>query len=134
MASFQLTEEYNSLGGVGGTCYFCNASKRTLDRAERIVTTDMVGDMVDAPPGVWPERWVEACEQCINEMGHLVGMISEGEVQGLVERLNQLEEFIGELKAENARTQKDLDDVSAALAYVRRQEPGLVAEAPKAKR
>lgn len=79
MADFQLTDEYGFLGGVGGSCVFCNASKRTTDRPERIVTTSMVTDMEDAPPGVWPEKYLEMCETCITELGHLVGMVSERE-------------------------------------------------------
>ena len=87
MAELHLVSEYGFLGGVGGTCSLCNASKRTLDRPERIVTTNLVTDMEDAPPGVWPEKYMEFCEQCINEMGRLVGMISESEADVLAQKL-----------------------------------------------
>ena|ERR1700752_3606832 len=87
MAELHLVQEYGFLGGVGGSCALCGASKRTLDRPERIVTTNLVTDMQDAPPGVWPEKYLEFCEQCINEMGRLVGMISENEADILAQKL-----------------------------------------------
>lgn len=107
MALIQLTEEYNSLGGVGGTCALCNASKRVTDRPERIVTTNLVTAMLDAPDGVWPEQWMEFCETCVTEMGHLVGMMDEKEVDTLVRQSAQLidqrdalQEYIDQLESE----------------------------------
>lgn len=107
MAEIQLTQEYNSLGGVGGTCALCNASKRVTDRPERIITTNLVTDMVDAPDGVWPEQWMEFCETCVVEMGHLVGMADEKEVDDLLRQTAQLidqrdglQEYIQQLESE----------------------------------
>lgn len=94
MADLLLTQEYGFLGGVGGSCALCNASKRHLDRPERIVTTSLVTDMLDAPPGVWPEKYMEFCEACINEMGHLVGMVSESEAQQLRQYAEQVDATI----------------------------------------
>lgn len=107
MAEIQLTQEYNSLGGVGGTCALCNASKRVTDRPERIITTNLVTDMLDAPDGVWPEQWMEFCETCVVEMGHLVGMADEKEVDDLLRQTAQLidqrdglQEYIQQLESE----------------------------------
>lgn len=90
MATIQLTDEYNSMGGVGGTCALCNASKRTGVRPERIITTDNVTTMMDAEPGVWPEQWLEFCETCVVEMGHLLGMKTQDEIDDLTRTINQL--------------------------------------------
>jgi hypothetical protein len=89
MAFIQLTDEYNSQGGVGGTCYLCNASKRTTDRPERIITTNMEVDY-DAEPGVWPVKWLEFCETCVTEMAHLLGMKTSEEAFQLVQQIDQL--------------------------------------------
>lgn len=121
MADLMLADEYGFLGGVGGSCALCNASKRQLDRPERIVTTSLVTDMKDAPPGVWPEQYMEFCEQCINEMGHLVGMISEVEAQDLVYRLTHLEETIQALKEENAQLQSEIQAVTVLRKYVKQE-------------
>lgn len=119
MAHIQLTEEYNSLGGVGGTCALCNASKRTTDRPERIITTDQVTDMIDPPPGVWPEKWMEFCETCVTEMAHLLGMITELEKDGLVDTLNQKDEVIQGLLDERDSLKAALDVAVKALTLVK---------------
>lgn len=107
MALIQLTEEYNSLGGVGGTCALCNASKRFTDRPEKVITTNLVTNMLDAPDGVWPEQWMEFCETCVTEMGHLVGMKSQDEADALIRQIDQLidqrdglQEYISQLESE----------------------------------
>lgn len=93
MAQIQLTDEYNSQGGVGGTCYLCNASKRTTDRPERIITTNMEVDY-DAEPGVWPVKWLEFCETCVVEMAHLLGMQT-------AEESRSNDEYISRILADN---------------------------------
>lgn len=109
MAHIQLTDEYNSIGGVGGTCALCNASKRHTDRPERIITTDNVTTMMDAEPGVWPEQWLEFCETCVVEMGHLLGMKTEQEVEALQAEIVKLSEHATELFRTNAELKERLE-------------------------
>lgn len=118
MADLLLTDEYGFLGGVGGSCALCNASKRHEGRPERIVTTTLMTDMEDAPPGVWPEKYMEFCEACINEMGHLVGMISEKQAQDLQQDISILEEMNAKLGAEVDQLKRDLKDAVTALKFV----------------
>ncbi len=126
MADLLLTDEYAFLGGVGGSCALCNASKRTLERPERIVTTSLVTDMQDAPPGVWPEKYMEFCEQCVNEMGHLVGMISEKEVYAYQMDIMTLEKMNAKLGKEVDELKEELEAMAKALAYIRAHEPALM--------
>lgn len=118
MAELHLVDEYGFLGGIGGSCGLCGASKRTLDRPERIVTTNHITDMEDAPPGVWPEKYLEFCEQCINEMGRLVGMISERGAQELMAEVERLEIEKMDLQDEVEALKIELKDAVAALRFV----------------
>jgi hypothetical protein len=92
MAGFHVGEEFGSLNGVGGVCALCHASKRTGVRPERIITTDQITDMPNAPDGVWPEMWLEFCESCVTEMAQLLGMKAETEYAGLIHNVEQLME------------------------------------------
>lgn len=112
MAHIQLTDEFNSLNGVGGSCALCNAAKRQMEGPERIVTTNLVTDMEDPPPGVWPEKWMEFCETCVTEMGHAVGMASEKEVKTYQEEL-------AFLTSENDGLKKRLAEANDALKAVK---------------
>lgn len=118
MAELHLVDEYGFLGGVGGSCALCNASKRTTDRPERIVTTNLVTDMEDAPAGVWPEKYMEFCETCICEMGRLVGMVSENEAQNLVAQIEQQDLDKMALRDEIEQLKLDLKDAVSALKFV----------------
>lgn len=118
MADLILTDEYGFLGGVGGSCALCNASKRHGDRPERIVTTTLMAEMKDAPPGVWPEQYMEFCESCINEMGHLVGMVSEKEYQTLIDDLERAELDQIALRDEIEQLKVTLDAAVKALQFV----------------
>lgn len=122
MAEIQLTDEYGFLGGVGGSCCLCGASKRTLDRPERIVTTNLVTDMEDAPPGVWPEKYMEFCEQCINEMGRLVGMVSENEYQALAQDMEQVELMVAGQAEELAMLRKEVEQFGLFQKYIKQAE------------
>lgn len=115
MAEIQLTAEYNSFGGVGGTCALCNASKRQTDRAERIITTNMLTDMQDAPPGVWPEKWFEVCESCVEEMAHLLGMKTGKEADSLTHQINQLIDERDDLQEQLQANIKLLDAATYAM-------------------
>lgn len=117
MALIQLTDEYNAQGGVGGTCYLCNASKRQENRPERIITTNLEVDYV-AEPGIWPEKWLEFCETCVTEMAHLLGMITELEKDDLVYTLNQKDEVIHDLLDERDQLKITLDAAVKALQFV----------------
>lgn len=125
MALIQLTDEYGSLNGVGGTCALCNASKRD---DEKILTTNLVTDMKDAPDGVWPEQWMEFCETCVTEMGHLVNMHTEAEVR-------TLQEEVSYLLSDNEDLRKQLDEAKLALtAFVTIREHIEASEKVTAKR
>lgn len=118
MADFQLTNEYGFLGGVGGSCVFCNASKRTSDRPERIITTSMVTDAPEVPPGVWPEKYLEFCETCVLELGHLIGMIDENQAQELRDKIADLQHGLLEANDQNSKLQDELSDAVKALRFV----------------
>lgn len=109
MAQFQVVEEFSSLGGVGGTCALCNASKRVLERPERIITTNLVTDMKDAPPGVWPEQYMEFCESCVTEMAQLLGMLDQRGAERLVKHNTELQLTILD-------REKQIDDLRSTLA------------------
>lgn len=109
MAQFQVIPEYSSLNGVGGTCALCNASKRTKERPERVITTELLTDMPDAPPGVWPEMYMEFCESCVVEMGTLFGMLDE-------HRAEKLTKQMAALRQENKQLQDQIDDLTSVLS------------------
>lgn len=117
MAELHLVQEYGFLGGVGGTCALCNASKRTTDRPERIITTNLITDMENAPPGVWPEKFMEFCETCITEMGQMVGMLSERQALALASELEQAQLDQMDLRDQVEQLKIDLQDAVAALRF-----------------
>ncbi len=121
MAEIQLVQEYNPMGGVGGTCHLCNASKRTTTRPERIITTNITVDYV-AEPGIWPERWFELCETCVTEMAHLLGMITEDEKNDLVLTLSDRDETIAALTDEVKQLQSEIQAFGTFQKYIKATE------------
>lgn len=117
MAQIQLTDEYNSQGGIGGTCYLCNASKRITDRPERIITTNMEVDY-DAEPGVWPVKWLEFCETCVLEMGHLLDMKLPSEMPDYRSELANLQAENDDLKAQLSANVKVVESFQALMNWL----------------
>lgn len=117
MAQIQLTDEFNSQGGVGGTCYLCNASKRTGRTVDRIITTNLEVDY-DAEPGVWPVKWLEFCETCVTEMGHLLGMKTEDEVKGILYSMDDLLSKNADLEQQLKVNIQVVESFKAVLNYL----------------
>lgn len=115
MALFQVIGEYQNPQGV---CFLCKASKRVVDRPERLITTDIDLNAYLAQEG-WngPLDWLEFCETCVSEMGHLMGMLDEGQVSALSQTIEQLMNARESAEAELADVRRQLDSAAKALEY-----------------